>query len=70
MEEIATPKLTSEFIQNLKLLNQFTSENSLHDVRNLISENLPDMSYKIERENSLVCILNIIVLNSSKNFLE
>jgi len=70
MEEIATPKLTSEFIQNLKLLNQFTSENPLHDVRNLISENLPDMSYKIERENSLVCILNIIVLNSSKNFLE
>jgi hypothetical protein len=53
MEEIATPKLNQNFIYYLKLINNYSSESHLHDVRNLINQNLPDVSKKVELENSL-----------------
>eukprot|EP01080_Neovahlkampfia_damariscottae_P001912 gene1912-1052_t len=53
MEEIASPKLTNEFLLNLKILTNFSSQNHLHDVRIILNNNLPDASHHIEQQNSI-----------------
>jgi hypothetical protein len=58
MEEIAAPQLNQDFLHYLKLINNYSSESHLHDVRSLINQNLPDASKKIELENSLVKFLH------------